>query len=114
MFPRYHILISSVIGVSICISSAIYIGSLSAGSEFLSAATTLSDASIISSQDEYGYRLGDTITRAELAKVAANLGGYIESLERAGVVRSGNTFRPQDSITRAEMVKMLLGVIGEA
>jgi hypothetical protein len=71
-----RILISAIVGVSLLMTSVVYMNSLSAGSEFLSAATTLSDASIISSQDESGYRLGDTITRAELAKVAANLGKY--------------------------------------
>lgn len=72
-----RILISAIVGVSLPMTSIVYMNSLSAGSEFLSAATTLSDASIISPQDESGYRLGDTITRAELAKVAANLGKYI-------------------------------------
>ncbi len=110
--------------------------SVSAASEFLSYAELLAGESIIGTQStEAGYRLGDTVTRAELAKVAANLGaytptactgtfadvtsslgdlcGYIEALEEAGVVASATNFRPTASVTRAEMVKMLVGVVGE-
>lgn len=108
---------------------------MSAASEFLTYAELLADNGVIGSQStEAGYRLGDTVTRAELAKVAANLGGYtptdcvgtyadvtsslgdlcgyIESLEEAGVIASATNFRPGASITRAETTKMLLGVMG--
>jgi hypothetical protein len=110
--------------------------SVSAASEFLSYAELLAGESIIGTQStEAGYRLGDTVTRAELAKVAANLGaytptactgvfadvtstlgdlcGYVEALADAGVVASATNFRPTASVTRAEMVKMLVGVVGE-
>lgn len=81
------------------------------------------------------YRLSDNITRAEMAKVAANIAGLpvatgectgavfndvddtygdlcvaIESMAAAGFVSTANAgFRPNDNVTRAEMVKMLLG-----
>jgi S-layer homology domain len=110
--------------------------SVSAASEFLPYAELLADNAVIGTQStEAGYRLGDTVTRAELAKVAANLGaytptdctgvfadvtsnlgdlcGYVEALADAGVVASATNFRPAASVTRAEMTKMLLGVIGE-
>jgi len=111
---------------------------VSAASEFLPYASVLADNSVIGTQSsEAGYRLGDTITRAELAKVTANLGGYtatecsgtvygdvnsklgdlcgyIEALAQAGVVSTKNAnFRPTASVTRAEMTKMLLGAVGE-
>lgn len=111
---------------------------VSAASEFLPYAETLANNDVISAQStEAGYRLGDTVTRAELAKVTANLGGltptdcsgdvygdvtsslgdlcgYIEALADAGVVSTANAnFRPAAPVTRAEMVKMLLGAIGE-
>ena len=111
---------------------------VSAASEFLPYAEVLADNAVISTQlSEVSYRLGDTITRAELAKVTANLGGYtatecsgtvygdvssklgdlcgyIEALAEAGVVSTKNAnFRPTASVTRAEMTKMLLGAVGE-
>lgn len=111
---------------------------VAATSEFLPYAETLAGNNVIGTQStETGYRLGDTITRAELAKVVANLGGYtptecagnvygdvnsslgdlcgfIEALADAGVVSTANAnFRPSASVTRAEMVKMVLGAVGE-
>jgi hypothetical protein len=112
---------------------------VSAASEFLPYAELLADNSVIGVQsNESGYRLGDTVTRAELAKITANIGGYtasgctgttygdvgsslgdlcgaIEALAEAGVVSTANAnFRPNASVTRAEAVKMLLGAVGEA
>ena len=111
----------------------------SAASEFLPYAETLANHGVINAQStEAGYRLGDNITRAELAKVAANLGQYpsvactgkvysdvgpalgdlcdaIETLAAANVVTKANaTFRPSANVTRAEMTKMLLGALGES
>ncbi|PID84389.1 hypothetical protein CSB09_01090 [Candidatus Gracilibacteria bacterium] len=110
----------------------------SAASEFLPYAEALANKSVINTQSsEAGYRLGDKITRAELAKVAANLGSYtmtacdanlytdvdsslgdlcdaITTLATAGVVSTSFTkFRPNDHVTRAEMSKMVLGALGE-
>ncbi len=109
----------------------------SAASEFLPYAETLAAKSVINSTTEAGYRLNDSITRAELAKVAANLGGYtsaacdsnlftdvnsslgdlcdgITTLANAGVVSTSfSKFRPNDKVTRAEMTKIILGALGE-
>ena len=112
---------------------------VSAASEFLPYAEVLADNSVIGVQSsEAGYRLGNNITRAELAKVVANLGdiaptdctgdvfsdvslaklgdlcGYVEGLADAGVVSTASaTFRPSANVTRAEMIKMILGSLGE-
>lgn len=127
--------IASTVSVVALTATALSASVVSAASEFLTYAELLADNGVIGSQStEAGYRLGDTVTRAELAKVAANLGGYtptdcvgtyadvtsslgdlcgyIESLEEAGVIASATNFRPAASITRAEMTKMLLGVMG--
>jgi hypothetical protein len=112
---------------------------VSAASEFLPYAELLADNAVISTQTtESGYRLGDNITRAELAKVVANLGGidftectgtvygdvnsklgdlcgYVEALANAGVVTKANAnFRPLAPVTRAEMTKMILAALGKA
>lgn len=101
-------------------------------------ATALANANIINKQsDVSGYNIANNVTRAEIAKVVANLGGYsptscagnifadvgakqndlcgyIEALADAGVVTTTNSrFRPLDNISRAEMVKMVMGVLGE-
>lgn len=128
--------IASTISVAALLATTLSTSVVSAASEFLAYAELLADNDVIGTQStEAGYRLGDTVTRAELAKVAANLGGYtptdcvgtftdvtsdlgdlcgyIEALGEAGVVASVNYFRPTASVTRAEMVKMLVGVVGE-
>jgi len=128
--------IASTVSVVALLATTLSASVVSAASEFLPYAEALADYDVISAQStEAGYRLGDNITRAELAKVAANLGGYIptdcdgvyadvtaslgdlcgyiEALEEAGVVMSATNFRPTALVTRAEMVKMLLGVVGE-
>ena len=111
---------------------------VAAASEFLPYAQALADNGVIATQStEAGYRLGNSVTRAELAKVVANLGGYtptecagdvysdvgsklgdlcgyVEALADAGVVSTSSAmFRPNANVTRAEMVKMLLGALGE-
>ncbi len=111
---------------------------VSAASEFVTYAQVLADNGVITAQStEAGFRLGNNITRAELSKVVANLGaytptecagdvysdvgsklgdlcGYVEALADAGVVSTSSaTFRPSANVTRAEMVKMLLGALGE-
>jgi S-layer homology domain len=110
-----------------------------AASEFAMYAEELATAGVINTQaSEAGYRLGDNITRAEMAKIAvkladgaaaecagnvfsdvtASLGdlcGYIEAAADAGIVSTANAkFRPADLVTRAEMVKMLLAAKGVA
>lgn len=101
-------------------------------------ADALANAGIISTQsDSTAYRLNDSITRAEMAKIAVNikkvtvapatgkvfsdvsstnlgdLANYIEAAASVGIVSKSNaTFRPLDLVTRAEMVKMLLVATG--
>lgn len=128
----------SLVSVATLAATTMGASLVSAASEFLPYAETLASNDVISAQStEAGYRLGDTVTRAELAKVTANLGGYmatdcagnvygdvtsslgdlcgyIEALADAGVVSTANAnFRPAAPVTRAEMVKMLLGAVGE-
>lgn len=99
-------------------------------------ADLIADYSIINKQSSADwYRLNNTLTRAELAKIASNLWGmsikncswkiftdvqstlwdlcgYIETLADAKVVSTSNKYyRPNDTVTRAEAIKILLGVI---
>jgi hypothetical protein len=129
---------TSAVSIATLLASTLSLSAVSAASEFASYAQVLADNDVISTQStEAGYRLGDTVTRAELAKITANLGGYtatecagdvysdvssklgdlcgyIEALAEAGVISTSNaTFRPAAAVTRAEMVKMLLGAVGE-
>ena len=130
--------LTSVVGIATLVAVSASASLVSAASEFLPYAEVLADNSVISAQSsEAGYRLGNNITRAEIAKVVANLGGieattcsgdvfsdvgaglgdlcgYVEALADAGVVSTASaTFRPTANITRAEMVKMILGALGE-
>lgn len=112
----------------------------SAASEFAAYADALAAAGYINTQTtEAGYRLGDNITRAEMAKIAVKLNGaevatatdamfsdvttaklgdlasYVETAANAGIVSKANAkFRPLDLVTRAEMVKMLMAAKGVA
>jgi hypothetical protein len=129
---------TSAVSMVALVASTLSASVVSAASEFLPYAQVLADNDVISAQStEAGYRLGDTVTRAELAKVTANLGGYtatecsgtvygdvnsklgdlcgyIEALAQAGLVSTSNAnFRPSAPVTRAEMTKMLLGAVGE-
>lgn len=110
-----------------------------AASEFAVNAEALAEAGVINTQsNEAGYRLGDNITRGEMAKIAVKLAdesavecagnvfsdvtatmgdlcGYIEAAADLEIVSSANAkFRPTDLVTRAEMVKMLLSARGVA
>lgn len=110
-----------------------------AASQFAPYADALATAGIISKQTtEAGYNLGNNVTRAEMAKVAVNikkaevkectgtvfsdvtatlgdLCGYVEAAAEAGLVnKTAAKFRPMDLVTRAEMLKMLLGAQGIA
>jgi S-layer homology domain len=130
--------LTSVMGAATLVAVSTSASLVAAASEFLPYAETLADNSVISAQStEAGYRLGDNVTRAEIAKVVANLGGidpvacsgttysdvgsglgdlcgYVEALADAGVVSTSSaTFRPNANVTRAEMVKMILGALGE-
>lgn len=129
---------TSVVGGVAIVASTMSASLVAASSEFLPYAEVLVENDVISTQaTEAGYRLGDNITRAELAKVVANLGqydatacagdvysdvgaslgnlcGYVEALAEGGVISTTvSTFRPLAQVTRAEMVKMILGALGE-
>ena len=107
-----------------------------AASEFSPYAESLAMSGIISVQPtEAGYRLSDTITRAEITKIVMGLAGswsvgcvgdiftdvnrelgdlcsFIESAAEAGIISIDDmTFRPLDPVTRIEMVKILLAAI---
>jgi hypothetical protein len=131
--------IASTASVVALVATAMSASLVSAASEFLPYAELLADNSVIGVQtNEAGYRLGDAITRGELAKITANVGGltaveptgtvfgdvskasvgdlagYIEALAEAGIVSTANAnFRPKANVTRAEAVKLLLGALGE-
>ncbi len=130
--------LASTVGIATIVVAGTSASLVSAASEFLPYAEALATNSVIGTQSsESGYRLGANITRAELAKVVANLGditatectgtvfsdvgtslgdlcGSIEGLADAGVVStSAATFRPNANVTRAEMTKMILGALGE-
>ncbi len=131
--------IASTVSVVALVATAMSASLVSAASEFLPYAELLADNAVIGTQtNESGYRLGANVTRAEMAKVTANLGGYtptsctgttygdvgailgdlcgsIEALAEAGVVSTANAnFRPSAPVTRAEATKMLIGAVGEA
>ncbi len=130
--------LASSVGIVTLVATSTSASLVAAASEFLPYAELLADNGVISTQStEAGYRLSSNITRAEIAKVVANLGGidsvactgdvysdvgtglgdlcgYIEALADAGVVSTASaTFRPNANVTRAEMVKMILGALGE-
>ncbi len=123
---------SLVLSVFLSLSSALSVSadfSLSASES----AQGLVDIGVINSQSSTsGYRLNDTITRAEMAKIVANLRGipplvctgemypdvntqlgdlcgYIEALAQRSLVDSSlSRYRPSDPVTRAEMIKMTM------
>lgn len=130
---------STTSALAIVVSAVSSSLSVSAMSEFGTYAEALATAGVINTQStEAGYRLGDNVTRAEMAKIAVKLGqgeaaecagnvfgdvmaslgdlcGYIEAAADMGVVSKANAkFRPSDLVTRAEMVKMLLAATGVA
>lgn len=130
--------IASSVSMVALVATAMSSSLVSAASEFAVYADNLADNGVIGVQsNESGYRLGDTITRAELAKITANIGGYtptdcagnvfgdvtsslgdlcgyVEALAEAGVVSTSNAnFRPTANVTRAEAVKLIVGALGE-
>ncbi len=112
--------------------------SVNAQSEFVPYADALANAGVVNSVATVeGYRLGDALTRAEMAKIGVNLKMlddssvelmsctgtvfgdvdaslgdlcmHIETAADLGMVSTANAnYRPLDLVTRAEMVKILL------
>lgn len=100
---------------------------------FLPYAQLLADNSIITSATESEYRLTDKMTRGELARAAANLGGfvpvacqgniyddvdtavvecgYIEALALAGMIDMTTSYRPGAYVTKIDTVELLLRVL---
>ena len=130
--------IVSTVSATAIVATAMGTSFVSAASEFLPYAEALVTNKVIGAQStEAGFRLNDQITRAELAKVAANLGQFtkvsctgnvysdvnsslgdlceaIETLASVNVINKNlSKFRPNDNVTRAEMTKMLLGALNE-
>ncbi|MDD2916366.1 MAG: S-layer homology domain-containing protein [Candidatus Gracilibacteria bacterium] len=110
-----------------------------AASSFAPYADALATAGIIAKQStEAGYNLGDNVTRAEMAKIAVNIKSatvtectgkvfsdvtaahslckYVEAAKTAGLttLATGTKYRPNESVTRAEALKMLLSAKGIA
>lgn len=135
---NFSMKLASTVSAAAIVATSMSASLVSAASEFLPYAEALATNKVIGTQaTEAGYRLNDQITRAELAKVAANLGQYtavsctgkvftdvnsslgdlcdaIETLAAAKVINTNTTtFRPTANVTRAEMTKMLLGAVGE-
>lgn len=138
VMANFSMKLASTVSAAAIVATSMSASLVSAASEFLPYAEALATNKVIGTQaTEAGYRLNDQITRAELAKVAANLGQYtavsctgkvftdvnkslgdlcdaIETLAAAKVINTNTTtFRPTANVTRAEMTKMLLGALGE-
>lgn len=105
----------------------------------LNAAQALAAKGYINAQtDASGYALENTITRAEIAKVAANVAeldamascegkfadvsattpndwvcGYVEALLAGGLISANANYNPNANLTKAEAVKLMLTVAGE-
>lgn len=131
--------VSAVSALAIAVSTLAPALSVNAQSnEFVPYADALANAGAINKVAATAeYRLSDSLTRAEMAKVAINLKrlkdtsltlenctgtvfgdvnaslgdlcSYIETAASIGMVSMANAnYRPKDNVTRAEMVKMLL------
>lgn len=130
--------VTSVVSLGTILASTLATSVAGAVSEFLPYAETLATNGVINVQpNEAGYRLADSITRGEMAKIAVNLAGviptgclgtmysdvttsntlcaYVEAAADAGIVSSAfANFRPSALVTRAEMTKMLLAAVGQS
>lgn len=127
---------ASVAALSIAMSIVSPVAGVNAAvSGNVDAANRLAKSGIIADQsaNATAYRLGDNITRWEMAKVQANLAGitpagtcrgafkdvsatkpntwvcgYVEALLDAGMLTANATFRPNDKVTKAEALKMVM------
>ena len=101
------------------------------GAAELSSAQTLASQWVITTSGD--YRLNDSITRKEMMKIVMNLSGdnvpdicsgmfpdvsndwgckYIEEALNQGFIAANATFRPDDTITKAESMKLVLKARG--
>lgn len=99
------------------------------------AATALAEAGVINMQDNASsYRLGDNITRREVAKVTMKLSGketpetckglfsdldssdfgckYAEAMVSNGFAAANDTYRPNDNVSKFEILKFVLKAKG--
>lgn len=99
------------------------------------AATALAEAGVINMQDNAsGYKLGDNITRREVAKVTMKLSGketpetcnglfsdldssdfgckYAEAMVSNGFAAANDTYRPNDNVSKFEILKLVLKAQG--
>lgn len=129
--------ISSVVaGVAVVMTTVSPIAGVSAAYVGIDAANKLASLSIIVDQsaNPANYRLGDTITRREQAKVTLNLAGevvtdvctwkysdlpstdwgckYAEAGLASGYFAANPTFRPADKVSKWEALKMVMKARG--
>jgi len=119
-------------------AATLLLGSLvsatSAATSGISAAGYLAAQGVITAaQDSSAYRLEDTITRKEMMKIVMNLSGkaspdtcesvfddvvndwgckYIEAALKNNFIAQNANFRPDESITKAESIKLVLKARG--
>ena len=116
--------------IAICALGA---GSVSAASELRSAQSLAAKGIIKSGGTAADFGLSNTITRKEMMKIVMNLSGknvpdtcsgsfgdvtndwgckYIETALKNGFIAANASFRPNDSISRAESMKLILKAKG--
>ena len=127
---------SAVAGLAIVFSIVSPIAGVSAAYTSLEAANKLATLGVIvdQSSNPVDYRLGDTITRREMLKVAANLSGvtvtdtcsgsfadlsssdwgckYAEALLANGMIAANTNYRPDDLVSKAEGLKLVFTARG--
>lgn len=125
--------VTSAVALTAIVASTIgSVSSTYASTAELEAAAKLADAGVITTASD--YRLGDTITRREMLKVMVNLGGvtvenkcegkftdlpasdwgckYAEAALAKGWIAANAKFRPNDNVSKAEAVKMVMKAKG--
>ena len=121
------------------VSSVFATGVSAYSADEVAAASALAAKGYINTQtDVAGYNLSATITRSEIAKVAANVAeleanttcmnnfadvsattpndwvcGYVEALLEGGLIAANANYNPNANLTKAEAVKLMLTVAGE-
>ena len=126
--------VTSAVSVATIAASAIGSSIVAAASGFLPYAEALADAGVITKQaTEAGYRLADNALRQEVAAMMLAINktakatscegkyadvsatkpnswicGVVEAALAKGLIAANPTFRPEDKITRAEALAMIL------
>ncbi|MBW7954701.1 S-layer homology domain-containing protein [Candidatus Gracilibacteria bacterium] len=131
--------VASAAALSIVLSVVSPVVGVNAADSSVDAANRLAALGIINNNSENpsAYRLNDSITRGEMAKVMLNLAGeepnttcegkfsdvsaktpndwvcgYVEKGLELGFLSANSKFRPNDSITEAETLKMVMEALG--